>query len=315
MDTLTTSTTTLASSLNPSTYGQQVSFTATVTGSNPTGTVTFADTTTGNSLNTVTLSAGSATIVTSGLGAGTHQIIAIYSGDAGNTGSISPSVVQIIHVVPTTITVTSSLNPSVAGQSVTFTASVTGTSGTPTGNVTFTLDGTAQTPVTLSAGRAAFITSTLTAGSHTLTAAYSGDQFNAASTSGPLTQTVNAPPPTTFQINSGGKAATPFSADTDFSGGSTYATLALPSARQASLMPRLPPSTKPSASATLPTPCRTSRPAPPTPCASTLLKSTGRPPARGCSTWRSTAAPRSDELRHLPGRRWSRTKPSWRRSQ
>ncbi len=125
----------------------------------------------------------------------------------------------------TTTALASSLNPSTAGQSVTFTATVT--SGTPTGTVTFTVDGTAQAPVTLSAGQAVFSTSGLSVGSHTLTAAYSGDQFNTASTSGALTQTVNVLPATpTYQIDAGGGASTPFSADMDFSGGSTYATSA-----------------------------------------------------------------------------------------
>ena len=75
----------------------------------------------------------------------------------------------------------SSANPSTVGQPVTFTAVVTAPSyqGTPTGTVTFTIDGQAQTPVTLAlvggSDQAQFTTSTLAAGSHTVSAAYSGD--------------------------------------------------------------------------------------------------------------------------------------------
>ena len=49
---------------------------------------------------------------------------------------------------PTTTTLSSSLNPSTFGQQVTFTAVVTapGFPGTPTGTVTFTIDGQAQLP-------------------------------------------------------------------------------------------------------------------------------------------------------------------------
>ena len=81
----------------------------------------------------------------------------------------------------TQTTVSSSANPSTVGQQVTFTAVVTATGyqGTPTGTVTFTIDGQAQTPVSLAVvggvDEAQFITSTLAAGPHTVSAAYSGD--------------------------------------------------------------------------------------------------------------------------------------------
>jgi hypothetical protein len=93
------STTTLSGSPNPSTPGTSVTFTATVTGSAPTGTVAFTDG--GNAIcSGVALAAGSAssktaTCSTSGLTAGTHSIIASYSGDSGNTSS-SGSVSQLV---------------------------------------------------------------------------------------------------------------------------------------------------------------------------------------------------------------------------
>src|SRR5208337_5591191 len=86
-----TTTTTLASSQNPSTSGQSVTFTATVkpqfTGT-PAGDVTFKDGTT--TLGTVTLSAGVAKYTTSTLAKGTHSISATYAGDADFKTSTAP---------------------------------------------------------------------------------------------------------------------------------------------------------------------------------------------------------------------------------
>src|SRR5262249_33542595 len=88
---------------------------------------------------------------------------------------------------------TSSANPSQAGQAVTFTATVTSGSGTPTGTVTFNDGGSVIGTGTLSGGAATFTTSTLTQGTHTITAGYAGGPGFAPSTSAARTQTVNAP--------------------------------------------------------------------------------------------------------------------------
>lgn len=94
----------------------------------------------------------------------------------------------------TATALTSSLNPSTRGGNVTFTATVTSAvAGTPTGNVEFR-DGTSMlATVALSGGQASYTTSSLTAGSHSITAHYAGDGDFAASASGVLTQTVNTP--------------------------------------------------------------------------------------------------------------------------
>ncbi len=75
----------------------------------------------------------------------------------------------------TTTSVSSSFNPSTYGQSVSFTATVTATSGTPTGTVQFVVDGTNfGSPVALASGSATSgSTTTLSAGTHTVTASYS----------------------------------------------------------------------------------------------------------------------------------------------
>jgi predicted transcriptional regulator len=188
--------TALSSSPNPSTFGQAVTFTATVTptsgSATPTGTVTFADGAT--TLGTGTLSGGQATFTTSSLSAGNHTITATYGGDAGFTPSTSPALSQVVNQVPTTTALASSVNPSNVGQAVTFTATVSSGAGTPTGTVTFKDGATVIGTATLTAGAAAFTTSSLTLGTHTIIASYGGSAGFVASTSAALTQTVQIPP-------------------------------------------------------------------------------------------------------------------------
>jgi hypothetical protein len=87
---------------------------------------------------------------------------------------------------PTWTTLTSSANPSLVGQAVTFTATVKviGGGGTPTGTVTFK-DGTATlgTGTLNGSGQATFTTSSLALGTHPITAVYGGDGSLAPSTS------------------------------------------------------------------------------------------------------------------------------------
>jgi hypothetical protein len=88
-------------------------------------------------------------------------------------------------------TVTSSRNPSALGQTVTFTVTVTASGGTPTGSVDFKDASTTLATQSLSSGSATFTTSTLSLGSHPITAVYSGDSNFPTSTSQVLTQVVN----------------------------------------------------------------------------------------------------------------------------
>jgi hypothetical protein len=100
---------------------------------------------------------------------------------AGNSNyNAASQVVETVNAqqVASAIAVISSANPSNLGQSVTFTASVTSATGTPTGTVTFKDGGSAISGCSnaaLSAGQATCITSSLSAGNHTITADYSGD--------------------------------------------------------------------------------------------------------------------------------------------
>jgi sugar lactone lactonase YvrE len=189
-----TTTTALVSSLNPATVGQPVTFLATVTTGSavaPTGTVNFMDGSV--SLGSVTVAAnGTASLTTSTLAFGPHSITAVYSGDANHATSTSSVLVEHI-VEPTTVMLTSSLNPSVSGNNVVFTATIIGV-GTlvPTGTVVFSDGATVLGSVTVDAtGKAAYPTSTLSVGSHIITAAYSGDT-NYAAASVAITQTVQS---------------------------------------------------------------------------------------------------------------------------
>jgi hypothetical protein len=91
-------TTTIASSLNPSNPGDSVTFTATVTGSSPTGSVDFLDS--GSSIGgcaAVLLGGGTAQCTTSTLASGTHSIVAKYSGDGSNAASQSGVLWQVVN--------------------------------------------------------------------------------------------------------------------------------------------------------------------------------------------------------------------------
>ncbi|HTV16970.1 MAG TPA: Ig-like domain repeat protein [Acidobacteriaceae bacterium] len=183
----------VSSSLNPSTVGAGVSFTAALSGAagTPTGTVTFLDG--GTSLGTANLAPnGRAVFSTTALALGQHSITVSYSGDTNNAAAVSTTLTQTVQETTAT-TVVSNKNPSVGGTPVTFTASVAGTShGTVTGTVTFKNGGSILGTGTVSGGVATYTTSALPVGTDSITAVYGGDTLNAASTSAGLTQTVEA---------------------------------------------------------------------------------------------------------------------------
>jgi hypothetical protein len=187
----------VVSSVNPSTVNQSVTFTATVTSQTSgtiTGTVTFLDG--GTSIGTGVLAAGKATFATTGLTAGNHSITASYPGDANFAPSNSSGLPQVVNagtLAASSTDLTSAPNPSTVGQSVIFTATVTSsTAGTISGTVNF-LDGTKSIGSgIIASGVVTVSTPALTAGTHSVTAQYVGDSTFAASTSGAVSQVVNA---------------------------------------------------------------------------------------------------------------------------
>jgi hypothetical protein len=189
----------VVSSANPSVFGQLATFTATISADSPgfgtpTGSVTFSDGST--TLGTATLDgSGIATFSTSSLSVGSHSITAVYGGDTDFTSSTSSAVNQTVDQDVTTTSIASSANPSVFGQSVTLTATITANSpgsGIPTGTVTFADGSTILGTATLDgSGIATYSTSSLSVGSHSITAVYGGDTDFTSSTSSTLSQTVN----------------------------------------------------------------------------------------------------------------------------
>jgi hypothetical protein len=199
-------TTSVGSPVNPSVFGQSLTLTATVSpqssgSGTPTGTIQFQ--VDGNNMgNPVRVSSsGTASFTISNLPVGTHTFSASYSGDRNFTASTG-SLTETVNQASTSTALTSNANPTVSGQSVTFTAIVSVQSpgaGTPTGMVQFQIDGqNVSGAIALNtSGTASFSMTSLAVGTHTVTASYSGDGSFASST-GSLTggQSVNPKPVT-----------------------------------------------------------------------------------------------------------------------
>ena len=145
-----------------------------------------------------------------------------------------------------TIKLTSSVNPGIAQQPITFTATVAGVPGgppppVPTGTVTFFDGGTAlYTPVRLNTtGAAVFTTSTLSAATHSITAGYSGDSNYLPVTSIVLNEVVAPAPESDYTLTTvsptetatvGGNTSFPLTITptNGYNGTITFACLGLP---------------------------------------------------------------------------------------
>jgi hypothetical protein len=198
------SSTSLTSSPNPSNLGQSVTFTATVSvaSGTPGGTVTFYSCTnsgcgTKTSFGTGTLSSGKATTATSALPVGTTYIEAVYGASGNYLGSTSNVVGQVVKVIATTSVLTSSPNPSTPGTSVTFTDTVSASTGTPSGTVTFYSCNTNTCSTknslgtkTLASGQATYSTTSLPVGTTSVEAIYSASGNYSGSTSNVVSQVV-----------------------------------------------------------------------------------------------------------------------------
>jgi hypothetical protein len=192
-------------------------------GSGPTGTVQFVDNTDPNNL--VTLGTadlarrGIARLSVDSLAVGTHSIIATYVPASGTDFSTSTStpLTETVETAPTNTVLLALGNPALDGTTPTFTATVSAAGDhwgrhwghdwtdqaasdvAPTGTVTFTIDGGTAMPGTLvtdTGGKAVFTftpSQSLTVGTHTVVATYSGDSNYDASTSHTLTEQIVAP--------------------------------------------------------------------------------------------------------------------------
>jgi hypothetical protein len=222
----------VGSTLNPADYGAAVSFTATVSGISPTGTVAFY--VNGSLFDTEALVSGTATsISTSTLAVGTYTVTATYSGDSNNLGgSGTLAGGQVINLASTTTAVTSTPNPSTYAQSVTFTATITGENSLvksrkpsrngmkpmdPGGSVTWSANtGCAPSTVSGNPGVATCTTSSashLPVGTDAVTATYSGDSNHNGST-GSVNQVVTGGIATTIDVTNVSPASEEFGANT-----------------------------------------------------------------------------------------------------
>ncbi|MGA8818464.1 MAG: S8 family serine peptidase [Xanthobacteraceae bacterium] len=172
--------------VNPNTGPPGGGTSVTISGDNFTGAtaVKFG----GNAASSFNVISAAQIIATAPAGTGTVDVTVTTPGGTSATGGAD----QFSYAAAgSTVALSSSQNPSSAGQPVRFTATVTGLA--PTGTVTFFDGGTQLGTATLAAGTASLTTASLSTGSHSITARYSGDTNNAASTSSALLQTVNVP--------------------------------------------------------------------------------------------------------------------------
>jgi hypothetical protein len=180
------------------------------------------------------------------LSAGIHTLTAHYSGDSAYAADVSPAVDITVAPAATSTALASSSNPSYAGQSVTFTATIAGLAPGAGGTVTFSNGSTALGTVALSNGSTSYTTTFSTAGNQTITAAYGGDA-NDGPSSGTVNQAVEAPVTvggggsTSLTVASGQSVTTPVnvSGAAGFSGTLNFSCTGLPTYAACSFSPAL----------------------------------------------------------------------------
>ncbi len=182
---LATTATAITVTPNPALVGAAITITAKVTGNGgtPTGSVNFIAN--GTTLNTATLTAGTASFTTSTLAPGTYTITASYLGDADDSPSTSTSISEGVGLIPTSTSLGSSVTSGPPAQ-VVLVATVLNNGGgiPPIGTVTFMSNTTQVGSATLNASGVATITPNLTAGvSYNIVAMYSGDVDHSPSSS------------------------------------------------------------------------------------------------------------------------------------
>ena len=179
-------------------FGTSFTATATVAGSNPTGTVEFI--VNGSVFASAALSAGSASATISlPFSTSAYSIFAVYSGDGANDGSSSATSTVTVTPALTMTTLSANTTTTTLGHAVALTATVSSSVGAPTGTVTFTYttSGTATPQATMAtlipgSGNASVATAgvDLPIGTDNVTATYAASGSFAGSASAPMTFTV-----------------------------------------------------------------------------------------------------------------------------
>ena len=180
---LATTSTALSTSINPAAAGAGVTFTATVSGKSPTGTVNF--TANGSALCNVSLSSGVAKCTSSSLPVGTDNIVAKYSGDTANSTSTSPvlaqSVISVPDVTAPAVTITSPTSGATLRGMTTI--SVKATDNVSVGSITLSVDGVAVATTNTSPLSYKWNTNKIASGTHTISATARDISGNQAATS------------------------------------------------------------------------------------------------------------------------------------
>lgn len=219
---------------NPAQAGDPVTLTASVDGLTPTGSVNFRNGA-ATLCASVPLAGGQADCAVPFL-AGFHSLVAEYGGDVDDAGSVSPPYDLLVDPRLPGIALASSDAQSDLGQSVTFTATLTGVA--PGGLVNFMNGaeplclGVELVAAGAGVGTATCVVDGLTADTHAITASYLGDASNSPTDGGPFSQTVDP-----LFIVSGASPAGGGNITVVNAGSCGFASYAFLSAQQAGVVP------------------------------------------------------------------------------
>jgi sugar lactone lactonase YvrE len=179
-------------------YGTSFTATATISGSNPTGTVEFVVNGSVYAVASVS-SASASTTLTLAYSTSPYSIYAVYSGDSVNAGSVSSTSSVTITTASTSTGLSANPTTTTLGHPVLLTAAVTSSAGTPTGTVTFAYTTPSNsTPTAIGSASSlsngtAVASANLPQGTNYVTATYSGSAGFGGSASTPATVTINLP--------------------------------------------------------------------------------------------------------------------------
>ncbi len=175
----------------PSEAGQPFQLIAALTPPSPAtlgGSVSF--TIDGNNVGSAPMANNTATLpVSLALSIGTHSLGAVWPGDS-TYDPVTLAGQHTIVAIPTTTVLISSMNPAPVGTTVVFTATTSSSSGTPSGSIAIADGGTTLATAPLVNGVAKYSTSSLSVGTHAITATYAANGNFAASRAS-LNQVIN----------------------------------------------------------------------------------------------------------------------------
>jgi hypothetical protein len=144
----------------------------------PTGTVQIVDQ--GTVLTTLTLNKGSANYYVKGLSAGTHQLTAVYSGDAHNAAGTSAPVALTVLPVPVTLALTCWNTPYPYGADFQCVVNASSNAGAPQGSITYVYDSQPAVTVPLVSGAATIRIPKPPVGTHSISVSYAAQTNYAA---------------------------------------------------------------------------------------------------------------------------------------